>query len=125
MRIEGANTLISEEQALAEEAAVSGENRRSWRMLAPFLLIVCLVPLFVFRMLGGWSSGSGSAVAPCSVGSEAVVVRSGDTCWDIAQKYGVGLDDLKGPGEDFELDCKALNVGDRICVKSRNQNERV
>ena len=114
----GAQNLISREEAAAEDAAVAYHNRHSWRMMMPFLLLVCLVPVLVFRVLP-WLGGAGAKAVDCGEGAMEVTVNAGDTCWNIAQEHGMGLDELRELNEERSvgLDCEKLGIGKSICVK--------
>ncbi|CAK3844153.1 Hypothetical predicted protein [Lecanosticta acicola] len=83
-----------------------------WRYLAPFMVIVIVVLLSLFRFL---DSASTPALPTCSSPDmEAYRITKGDTCWDLAQVRGTTVDGLKvaNPG----LNCDRLLPGYGICV---------
>jgi hypothetical protein len=101
----------------------------SWRYLAPFLLLICLVLLGVYALLGGGagllpffsrsSSAAGAkATPPCVAGQEVHVVAAGDTCWAVARARDMSVQQLESMNGD--LDCDALRPGRRLCV-ARNR----
>ena len=98
------------------------DARSSWRMLAPFLLLVCLVPVLVFKLrtMGSQAVRSSSMVRDCgSAGIYPVVVQKGDTCWDLTQKYTLTLDELHELNRD--LKCESLLIGEVVCLKTSLQ----
>ena len=84
----------------------------------PFLLLVCLVPILVFRVLP-WLGGAGVKPVDCGESAMAVVVQSGDSCWNIAQEHGMDLEELSKLNEErgVRLDCEKLGIGESVCVK--------
>ncbi|KAF1816527.1 hypothetical protein P152DRAFT_454781 [Eremomyces bilateralis CBS 781.70] len=99
---------------MEEDEAMKEGNREAWRYLLPFLLLVVLVLFLLFKLV---NTGPGSTPEPplrCADGSHAYVVQRGDTCWEIVQRAGVGLQDLMevNPG----MECDRLRVGKAICV---------
>ena len=111
-----------------EEEHIDTQNRRSWRLMAPFLLLVFLVPVFFFRLLGTGSSHSTSTTQPgsalqinCPVDMRVYAVQKGETCWSIGQKAGMSVEELRevnrGVKDGEELECEDLTVGQAICVK--------
>ena len=116
MQIAGRTPLISPEEAAAEEAAVAQQTRASWRMMMPFLLLVLLVPVLVFRML---PRGSTPTIVDCGEGAQAVFVNQGDSCWSIAEEHGMSLEEFMDFNKEREVDieCETLDVGKRVCVR--------
>jgi hypothetical protein len=51
----------------------------------------------------------------CAVGQDKYVVKKGDTCWDVAKRYGMSVQQLESMNN--EADCERLDVGMRLCVK--------
>jgi hypothetical protein len=88
----------------------------AWRMMAPFLLLICVFLLGVYVLLGGrlWWSPTNHGVA-CADNQELYQVRSGDTCWDISRRHDMSLQQLESMNVD--LDCDSLKIGSNICVK--------
>ncbi|EJD03795.1 LysM-domain-containing protein [Fomitiporia mediterranea MF3/22] len=86
-------------------------NRDAWRQLLPFFLIIAVFLLLVFRL-------SPSFIKPrqisCPEHSRPMVVKSGDTCWDIAQEYGTSLENLRSINP--HINCSTLKPGQRMCV---------
>lgn len=99
-------------------AQIKRSNRDSVKMMLPFALIVTVFVLFMFRFLG--SAGSGADVErpqiTCAEGATLVTVAKGDTCWEIAQAHGVGLEELLAAEGNEGVDCDALKPGHGICV---------
>jgi len=83
-----------------------------YRTLFPFVLLVAVTLLLVFRLVGPIHTQT-SANA-CPEGSSDYYIKSGDTCWQISKTYGCSLDRML----DFNsgLNCDALRVGEKICV---------
>jgi hypothetical protein len=81
------------------------------------LVILSLVLLFWFLGYKGSSSDERIPIADCPEGTVAYAIHKGDTCWEIANKNGVSVDDLKNKNPD--LNCEALKINDRICVPGK------
>ena len=92
------------------------QNRRAWRYFFPFFLLVGLFLLAVFRVVrgGGPAAGAERPVVTCDGSSEPYTIVLGDTCWDVADKFGIEVDALTAanPG----LDCQQLVPGHGMCV---------
>jgi LysM domain-containing protein len=88
----------------------------AWRMMAPFLLLICVFLLGVYVLLGGrlWWAPSDHGVT-CADNQAVYQVRSGDTCWEISRRHDMSLQQLESMNED--LDCDLLKVGSSLCVK--------
>jgi LysM domain len=88
--------------------------------MLPFLLLIGVFLLLMYRVThasGGFGNGDGGEKWPtplCEKGHETYAIVRGDTCWDLAQKWGVKVEDLVRSNED--LDCESLDVGRKICV---------
>ncbi|MCL6590584.1 MAG: LysM domain-containing protein [Firmicutes bacterium] len=54
---------------------------------------------------------------PCLPGTFAYRIMGGDTCWSIAQRYGISVSELTAanPG----IDCYNLPVGGILCIPVR------
>ncbi|KAJ3526320.1 hypothetical protein NM688_g8275 [Phlebia brevispora] len=87
-----------------------------WRSLFPFLLIIVVVLLLVFRLVYPSIQQDTPDVVLCKGSSVGYRVQAGDTCWDIAQVNNSTLDVLlaENPG----LVCEKLIPGQLICVPS-------
>ena len=108
-------------------------------MFAPFGLLVGLVLLALWFWLRGGAAAQGDGGAALAAGDavrasgegregrgsaagggacrkhQAVhTVREGDNCWDLAQRYGVSVEELRRENEG--LACEALGIGSRICI---------
>lgn len=81
--------------------------------MAPFFLLVLLILLLVWRFFGPPIFSSGSSFT-CPEGAGVYRVEKGDTCWGIAQREGISVDDLEGWNDGLE--CEALRVGMKVCV---------
>ncbi|KAK7923417.1 LysM domain-containing protein [Apiospora marii] len=103
----------------------SGNQKVSWRAdmmpLLNFFMIIGLFLLGVFWFLHktvGSGSGNEGAPAPavpqCAAGAHTYSIKKGDTCWGIADRRGLEVDDILG--ENKGLDCDNLEIGDLICV---------
>jgi LysM domain len=84
-----------------------------YRMLFPFILIVIVVLLLVWRLIV-FPGFAPVKYSKCPEGSTRVVVAAGDTCWRIAEAHGCGLEDLRKANAN--LVCERLIPGDQICV---------
>ncbi|KAJ3532019.1 hypothetical protein NM208_g8625 [Fusarium decemcellulare] len=67
----------------------------------------------------GSSSEELEPIPDCPEGTTAYAVHQGDTCWDIAKKNGLSVDDLVK--QNAGLDCDALKVNDRICLPAKDE----
>ncbi|CAF3613916.1 hypothetical protein SNK03_002571 [Fusarium graminearum] len=98
------------------------EPKMSWftemRPFLNFLMLIILSLLLLFWFLGHKSSPEERIPIPdCPEGTIAYGVKQDDTCYDIAKKAGVSVDDIMKKNKD--LDCDALMIGDRICVPGK------
>lgn len=84
-----------------------------YRMLFPFILIIIVVLLLVWRLIV-FPGFTPVKYSKCPEGSTRVVVAAGDTCWRIAEAHGCGLEDLRKANAN--LVCERLIPGDQICV---------
>jgi LysM repeat protein len=82
-----------------------------WRYILPFFLLVSVVLLALFRFLG-------SAATPtplvCPRNSIQYLVKSGDSCWAIANDHSATVADLLTL--NYGLDCRLLKAGSELCV---------
>lgn len=95
-----------------QDAMIRHAKREDWRYMAPFFLLIVLFLLLVWRFFG--PELSFSAAAPCPEGSTVYRVQEGDTCWGIAERVGISVEELRGWNEGLE--CEALGVGEGMCV---------
>jgi LysM repeat protein len=106
--------------------SVEQNHREAVRTMLPFALLIFVFLLVVFRVVnGGFGFGGGSdksladqAAAQadtCHSGSQ-LQVEKGDTCWAIAEDYGLTVDELLRIRGNDEVDCNRLRVGQGICV---------
>jgi len=88
----------------------------AWRMMAPFLLLICAFLLAVYLLLGGrlWWFG-GNKLMTCPDHQQVYQVQNGDTCWDISRKAGMSLEQLESMNMD--LNCDSLQIGREICIQ--------
>lgn len=104
-----------------EPFLVSDQSRPqiSWRHeLMPLLnfgVLVGLCLLLLFWYLH-WSVGSSEnkPQVTCGLGSEAYTIKTGDTCWAIADKKAISVDEILKLNP--KLACDALAVGSHICL---------
>jgi hypothetical protein len=87
-------------------------NSEAWRYLLPFFVLVSVVLLALFRFLGSASPTPLPLV--CAEKSVRHVVKSGDSCWAIANDRGATVADLTRLNQG--LDCNLLKSGREICV---------
>ncbi|KAF5020659.1 hypothetical protein F66182_7315 [Fusarium sp. NRRL 66182] len=105
-----------------EPFLVSDQQRRpsmSWytemRPFLNFLMLVVLSLVLLFWFLRRGSPAEELEPIPdCPKGTVAYAVKQGDTCWDIAKKNGLSLEELLG--KNAGLNCDALRANDRVCV---------
>lgn len=98
--------------------------RTSWRaemmpLLNFFVLIgVSLMGLFwylnVAAKKGDKDNQTPSTGPSCVKGSTPYLVQGGDSCWDLADKHGITVDDLKAL--NLRLDCGTLQADSQICL---------
>ncbi|KAF2824693.1 hypothetical protein CC86DRAFT_295626 [Ophiobolus disseminans] len=101
--------------------AVGKGNREAVRMMLPFVLLVLVVLLLVFKLVGGtWADDVGEQVLDCGQGSHQIEVREGDTCWEIAKGCGLGVEELLKIEGNEGVVCEALGVGTGVCVPEGN-----
>ncbi|KAJ8120284.1 hypothetical protein ONZ43_g2966 [Nemania bipapillata] len=91
----------------------------SWRQeMVPLLnwfLLVGLFLLVIFWLISGGGSKRGTEVVrTCGEDTTPYTIKSGDTCWAIAEARSLSLDTLLEKNEG--LDCDKLSVGEIICV---------
>ncbi|KAH7161718.1 peptidoglycan-binding LysM [Dactylonectria macrodidyma] len=107
--------------------AQPSSSKLSWRTemgpLLNFGVLIGLFLIFLFWFLhwSAKSSAPGESVPACADGTTSYTVRGGDTCWDIADKHGLSVDDLLKTNDG--LDCDALRVGSRVCLPTIPPND--
>jgi LysM repeat protein len=92
---------------------IQEDSKKAWQYMAPFFLLICTVLFGVFWLLG-YSSSDAPAVVVCGEHTIKHTIKTGDTCWAIAEGYGVPLEDLQH--ENVGLNCDKLQIGQGICV---------
>ncbi|KAF2742798.1 carbohydrate-binding module family 50 protein [Sporormia fimetaria CBS 119925] len=90
-------------------------NRDAMRMLLPFALLAVVFLLVLFRFLYG-GSGSDERRVHCGKGLHELRVVKGQTCWEIAQSYGLSISELLALKGNGNIDCDNLPVGQSVCV---------
>jgi LysM repeat protein len=85
------------------------------RMMLPFALLVFIFLILVFKLINR-SDSPPPQVVDCGQGSHQVQIQKGDTCWSIAEKHSLGVDDLLEIGGNEGIDCDNLAIGEAICV---------
>ncbi|KAH6886220.1 peptidoglycan-binding LysM [Thelonectria olida] len=94
--------------------------RNDLRPLLNFGVLIGVSLLLLFWFLR-WSAGSGEKMEPlCPEGLTSYTVQQGDSCWDIADKHGLTVDDLIK--SNTGLDCKALQADSKICLPESSSN---
>ncbi|KAI1099926.1 carbohydrate-binding module family 50 protein [Jackrogersella minutella] len=94
----------------------SNEPTTSWRHdmmpLLNWFLLVGLFLLFIFWFI----SGTTKRMVPttCRDHSNPYKIKSGDSCWDVAEEHGVPLESLLH--ENQGLDCDKLEIDSTICI---------
>ncbi|KAF2023708.1 hypothetical protein EK21DRAFT_80234 [Setomelanomma holmii] len=94
----------------------------SIRMFMPFALMVLVFLLVMFKLVDMDWPGSGMTWAPrkevlnCANGTTQVQIETGDTCWQIAENYGISVEELKAIGGNEGVKCDKLRILQGICV---------
>jgi hypothetical protein len=97
--------------------AIKKGNREAVRMMLPFALLVFVFLILLFKLLYRSDGVDGDyGGVECGEGGSMVKVQRGDTCWEIAQGYGVGVNELLKLRGNEGIDCDKLRVGQGICV---------
>jgi len=89
------------------------DNNEAWRYLSPFLLLICVVLLGVWWLISMPVTSPRSSIT-CQEGAEAYIIKSGDTCWAIAENRGISVELLQGMNKGLE--CEKLAVGQIVCI---------
>ncbi|KAJ4324063.1 hypothetical protein N0V84_004029 [Fusarium piperis] len=109
-----------------EPFIVSEQNKRlSWRNeMRPFLNFMVLIGLCLFGMFwffhrsGGTPTEEPMPLPNCQHTTTPYWIKSGDTCWDIANSHGISVDDLLK--ENAEISCDTLKPKQRICLPNKD-----
>lgn len=90
--------------------------RSEMRPLLNFGVLVGLSLLLLFWFLRWTASrgGEGEMKPMCPKDFMCYTIQQGDTCWDIADKHDLTVEDLVK--NNMGLDCKALQVDSKICL---------
>ncbi|KAI1762226.1 carbohydrate-binding module family 50 protein [Hypoxylon sp. FL1150] len=95
----------------------ANEPATSWRHdmnpLLSWFLLVGLFLLFIFWFIGGTTTKRVSPTA-CRDRDSPYKIRSGDSCWAIAEEHSVALETLLQHNQG--LDCDKLAVGGTVCI---------
>jgi len=89
------------------------DDAGSNRYFLPFLLVV-IVFLVIF-IAPPWKEnfGFGRAVK-CEIGAMKYEIRTGDTCYALANEYSTTVEGLKNMNS--KLNCDSLSVGQALCI---------
>jgi hypothetical protein len=105
-------------QPLTFSAPEDSSRQASWRQemmpLLNWFLLVGVFLLVIIWFISGKSGSSTEIVRSCGDETTPYEIKTGDTCWAIAEAKSVPLDVLLQNNEG--LDCDKLAVGDTICV---------
>jgi len=89
-------------------------NKSAWRQFSPFLLIIGVVLLLLFRYFSPFSYISPPPSRQCVEGLVLYKAAPGDDCWTIANSRGWNLEKLHRANGD--LKCSPLSPGASMCV---------
>ncbi|KAI0779010.1 hypothetical protein BD413DRAFT_513580 [Trametes elegans] len=89
----------------------TGRSDTAYRMLLPFVLIIAVFLLLVFRLVH-------TTPEPllCPGSSEAYQVSRGDSCWALSQARGCTVQDILDVNQG--LVCESIRPGQAICLPS-------
>ncbi|KAF8478800.1 hypothetical protein JB92DRAFT_3133867 [Gautieria morchelliformis] len=94
-------------------------NHNAYRMFLPFMLLIAVFLLFVWRFIVGHSppiSPPQERMCPGGPNMTKHHVRDGDTCWKVAQSYNITVDALLDEVLNPGLECDRLRSGDVLCI---------
>jgi len=111
-RAGGQSQPMSPGEIEAHNQALRADSRQAWRYMLPFALIVIVFLLLLFRFLDSGSAETFTCLHP----NRAQEIKSGDTCWAIAQQHGLDVDGLLKLNPT--TDCGHLLAGKKLCVPS-------
>jgi len=83
--------------------------------LLHFFMLIALCLLGGFWFFGLSFFPHGEDAPPCPEDFVAWQVSGGDTCWNIANRWGVSVDELRGWNEG--VNCIALRLGQMLCLR--------
>ena len=86
-------------------------SRSPWRPLAPFLLIIGVTMLLIWKYFSPFSYGT---QPQCGEGLSPYKTAIGDSCWSIADHHGWSLDKLIQGNP--HINCDPLLPGVILCV---------
>jgi LysM repeat protein len=119
----GHDSTYTPEETEGRNQVVERNNREAVRMMLPFALLVFASLLVMFKVSndglgGGWLSAANSheQIVDCHQGSRQVQVEKGDTCWAVAERYGLGVEYLLKIVGNEGIECERLQIGQGICV---------
>ncbi|PWA52532.1 lysM domain-containing protein [Artemisia annua] len=76
--------------------------------------VICMLLVFVFVGIMTITEGRSTFLGVTPFCVKVIGVKSGDTCFDIAQKFKMSTRSFHGVNPN--LNCKKLFVGEWICV---------
>ena len=87
------------------------------------MLLIATVLLLVLWLVIGASENKARGY-DCGAG-EQYVIKKGETCWDVAMKFGMEVGDLWKPGSEGKaaVECDQLRVGQSICVTANESGQ--
>lgn len=87
-------------------------------MMLPFALLVILFLLLMFKLINRDSASDHGheQVIHCAEGSVQIQIRKGDTCWAVAERHSLGVEELLGLEGNEDVDCDRLAIGQKLCV---------
>ena len=114
----GQESNESPERTEERNRAVEKGNREAVRMMLPFALVVVVFMLLLFKLVdrGTPADKPDADVLDCGENNHQTQIVKGDTCWKMAQRYSLGVEELLGLGGNGRIECEKLRVGQGICV---------
>ncbi|KAF7545359.1 hypothetical protein G7Z17_g9223 [Cylindrodendrum hubeiense] len=108
------------------QQAQQAPSKLSWRTeMRPLLNFGVLIGLFLIGLFWflHWAAkpAHSEPAVKCAEGTSSYIIRNGDTCWDIADKNGLSVDDLVKT--NIGLDCNDLGVNTVICLPTAPSKE--
>ncbi|KAH9910491.1 uncharacterized protein BXZ73DRAFT_58352 [Epithele typhae] len=95
-----------------------GRANSAYRTILPFFLIIAAVLLLVIRLVG---SGKSIATVDCPTNTQVYKISRGNTCWNLADAWGITVDDVLRVNEG--LNCDKLLPGQAICLPERKKTQ--
>lgn len=96
-------------------AEVKERNKQAVRMMLPFALLVLVFLFLVFKFLYGGADNDVPQVQ-CDEGYHKIQIKKGETCWELAEAHGLGVEDLLQLEGNEDVDCDRLRIGQDVCV---------